>query len=80
VLYDILIEDFANSPRSARALFQKAFMLDQMDQNEDAATYYKRFLETYPENKLVPQVKILLEEVNLSDEELLNRLGNKKEG
>jgi outer membrane protein assembly factor BamD (BamD/ComL family) len=73
-LYDYLIYIFKDSPQAAEALFQKAFMLDQEQENDTAEKLYNRFMEKYPKHELIPQVEILLKEVHLSEEEILKRL------
>jgi len=74
ILYNQIITQFEDSPQAAKALFQKAFMLDQNQENISAEKLYQQFLNQYPEHVLVPQVKILLDEVYLTDEEILKKL------
>jgi len=76
ILYDDVIDEFSELPQAPEALFQKAFMLDQAKQNDEAEFYYKQFLEKHPKHNLSSQVRILLQEVHLTDEEILERLEN----
>ncbi len=74
ILYDQIINQFEDSPQAAEALFQKAFMLDQDQENKSAEMFYKQFLDQYPDHVLSPQVTILLEEVYLTEQEILKKL------
>jgi len=76
ILYDIVLQDFKGSDDSAEALFQKAFMLDQIGENDEAEQLYTAFISTYPEHKLLAQVRLLLKDVHLTEEEILKRLNN----
>lgn len=74
VLYDQILYTFEDSPQSPEALFQKAFMLDQEQENESAEMLYNQFLDQYPDHELIPQVEILLEDVHLTEDDILKRL------
>lgn len=74
ILYDQLLYTFEDSPQAPEALFQKAFMLDQEQENESAEMLYNQFLDQYPDHELIPQVEILLEDVHLTDDDILKRL------
>jgi hypothetical protein len=79
LLYSWIESDFPNSENAPKALFERAFMWDQLKNVELSETLYQRFIRKYKSHKLNSQVKMLLENVNLSDEEILKRLEQNSE-
>lgn len=74
LLYSWVESDFPKSENAPKALFERAFMWDQIKNAKRAEALYQRFIEKYPGHKLNSQVKMLLDNVNLSDAEILERL------
>ncbi len=74
LLYSWIESDFPKSENAPEALFERAFMWDQLKNVELAEALYQKFIKKYPSHKLKSQVKMLLENVNLSDDEILQRL------
>ena len=64
--------EYPNHERAATALFLKAFTYEDDLKNKDLAKkYYHSFLEKYPQDPLVEQVKQLLSVIDKSPEELI---------
>jgi hypothetical protein len=52
---------YPDSPRAPEAMFYQGFVMDSKFSDYNLAKqYYKRFLKTFPEHELVPQVEGLL--------------------
>jgi len=79
LLYAWIESDFPKSENAPKALFERAFMWDQIKNVKRAEALYQRFIEKYPSHNLISQVKMLLDNVNLSDAEILERLEQNNE-
>jgi hypothetical protein len=80
-LYDWVLRLYEHDDASANALFYKAFMYDELNDDERAKSFYGKFLEDYPKHELSQQAKILYQNVGKSDQEILEeilRKGNLK--
>ncbi len=61
----------------ARALFLQAFISENNLQDKNAAReYYNRFVIKFPDHKMTPEIKILLQTLNMTDESLIRNLKN----
>jgi tetratricopeptide (TPR) repeat protein len=77
-LYDWILTRYPDHPRSAQALFLKAFTYDSnLGDIENAEVYYKQFLEKYPEDDFAESASFLLENLGKDDDELLDILQKK---
>lgn len=70
--YNWILEDYANNPKAAQALFLKAFTYDnELNQDEAARPMYESFLAKYPDNDFADDAKFLLNNLGKSDEEII---------
>jgi len=71
-IYNWINDAYPSYEKSATAMFLKGFMLEnEIRDKETARSVYKEFLEKYPENDLVDDVKFLLSNIDKSDEEIM---------
>jgi len=77
-LYDWILARYPEHPRSAQALFLKAFTYDSnLGDIEHAKLYYTEFLEKYPDDDFAESANFLLENLGKDDDELLDILQKK---
>ncbi len=77
-LYDWILTRYPDHPRSAQALFLKAFTYDSnLGDIKNAELYYKEFLEKYPNDDFTESAIFLLENLGKDDDELLDILQKK---
>lgn len=76
--YQQAIELFGNTQRFpvyrkvARALFMQGFIAENNLHDKNAAReYYNRFIIKFPNHKMTPEVKMLIQSLNFSDEMLI---------
>ena len=79
--YQQAIELFGNTQRFpvyrkvARALFMQGFIAENNLGDKNAAReYYNRFLIKFPNHKMIPEVKMLIQSLNFTDEALIQNL------
>lgn len=73
-IYDRIYTDFSSSPKSAQALFLKAFTLDNdMKQTDKARGVYEEFISKHPDDDFADDTKFLLENLGKSDEEIIKK-------
>lgn len=79
--YQQAIELFGNTQRFpvyrkvARALFMQGFISENNLHDKNAAReYYNRFIIKFPDHKMTPEVKMLIQSLNFSDEMLIQNL------
>jgi outer membrane protein assembly factor BamD (BamD/ComL family) len=79
--YQQAIELFGNTQRFpvyrkvARALFMQGFIAENNLHDKNAAReYYNRFIIKFPDHKMTPEVKMLIQSLNFSDEMLIQNL------
>ena len=71
---------YSDHPLAPRALFAQAFTFDsELQFKKDAKQYYKKFLSTFPEHELAPQVEQLLAVIDQSPEELIRAFEKNRE-
>lgn len=68
--------DFKDAPS---AMMMSGFILaNELNKPDEAKTIYEEFLKKYPESPLASSVKLELESIGLSPDELLNKLAKEK--
>lgn len=79
--YQQAIELFGNTQRFpvyrkvARALFMQGFIAENNLHDKNAAReYYNRFIIKFPDHKMTPEIKMLIQSLNFSDEMLIQNL------
>ena len=79
--YQQAIELFGNTQRFpvyrkvARALFMQGFIAESNLGDKNAAReYYNRFIIKFPNHKMAPEVKMLIQSLNFTDEMLIENL------
>lgn len=73
--YEDILETFPKGNRKADALFMQAFLYqNNLADPATAKEKYQLFLEQYPDHELADDVRFTLENLYLSDEELLQKL------
>lgn len=79
-LYDWILMRYPEHPRSAQALFLKAFTYDSnLGDVENAKLYYTEFLAKYPNDDFAESATFLLENLGKDDDELLDILQKKSQ-
>jgi len=74
-LFEWCNQSYPNADIAANNLFMLAFTCqDGINDPKRAATYYKAFMDRYPEHELYSSAEFLLENIGKSDEEILNDL------
>lgn len=67
--------------RHADCLFLQGMVLsNELNQKEEGIKVYKEFIEKYPTHFLTPQIEQLIQQMNLTDEELMKQFSKKNEG
>lgn len=70
--YDKLLNEMPESPKAPRALFMKAYTLDNfMGKLEEAKKTYELFLEKYPEDDFADDAQFSLKNLGKSPEEIV---------
>ena len=73
--YSDLITKYPDAPRAAEALFMQAFIFENyLSDKTKAQEKYNEFLTKYPEHELADDASFSIENMNLSDEQLLQLL------
>ena len=67
---------FPNSKIAPIALFHQAHCFEALDQQLKAKNTYENFIERYPNHPYVSQAKGMIQILNLSDEELIQKFQN----
>lgn len=63
IYYDIILEDYYDSPQAINALFYKAECLYKQKKYIDARVNFSTFVEKYPNNRLTQKAKERVEEI-----------------
>lgn len=78
-LYDWIISKYSDHSLAGKSLFMKAFTFDtELNDQASAKTYYDQFIKDYPKDDLADDAQFLLENLGLSEEELLNKIQAKQ--
>ncbi len=71
---DVLIEKYPDFEMTPMAMFIKGFVYENMIGDlQNAEKTYRQFIEKYPENPMLEDVKSTLENLGLSPEELIRK-------
>jgi tetratricopeptide (TPR) repeat protein len=71
---DVLIEKYPDFEMTPMAMFIKGFVYENMIGDlQNAEITYRQFIEKYPDNPMVGDVKSTLENLGLSPEELIRK-------
>ncbi len=74
-LYQWIIKKFPNHKLAAKSLFMIGFTYDtNLHNDKKAKTFYEKYLEQFPNDDLVKDAQILLNNLGLSEEELLKKI------
>lgn len=80
VLYEKILSNHATSPLAAKALFMKAFTLDNdLKRLEDSRTVYEEFLKKYPDDDFADDASFLLKNLGKSEEEIMRQFEKSQE-
>lgn len=77
--YRDLYKNFPKSEEAPKALFMSGFILaNNLNKLDEAKMTYQTFLDVFPKHELAPQIKIELENLGKTPEEILeNKLSSK---
>lgn len=79
-LYEWVEEKYPNYPNASKALFMRAFTLEEdLKRTEDARALYQLFLQKYPEDDFADDAQILLDNLGKTEEEILQQFENSSE-
>lgn len=74
MLYDQLIKDYPQWPRTADACYFRAFEIENgLKKKGEAKTAYEEFIAKYPDNQFADDAKKMIEYLQYSDEELMEK-------
>ncbi len=74
MLYDRIINDYRGWPRLADAYYLKAFTIDsELDQKGEAQRAYKEVINLFPDHPFARDARIMIENLSLTDEELIEK-------
>ena len=77
---NVLIEKYPDFEMTPMAMFIKGFVYENMIGDlQNAEVTYRQFIEKYPNNPMVEDVKSTLENLGLSPEELIRKFESKNE-
>lgn len=77
-IFDWIEEKYPNFEKTPTTVFLKGFMLENELNNKEAAReVYNRFLTNYPKSDLVDDVKFLLDNIDKTDEEIMQMIDKK---
>ena len=77
---DVLIEKYPDFEMTPMAMFIKGFVYEnKLGDLQNAEITYRQFIEKYPDNPMVEDVKSTLENLGLSPEELIRKFESKNE-
>ncbi|PLX10859.1 MAG: hypothetical protein C0598_09590 [Marinilabiliales bacterium] len=76
--FNIILTDYPNHKNAPYALFLKAFVYeDILNNNDKARKFYQEFLIKYPDNEYADDVRISLKNLGKTPEELIREFENK---
>lgn len=79
-LYEWVEEKYPNYSNASKALFMRAFTLEEdLKRTEDARALYQLFLQKYPEDDFADDAQILLDNLGKTEEEILQQFQNNSE-
>jgi len=76
--YDLFAQKYPETENAAKAKFMIGMIYENdIKDTTKAKEAYNSFIETYPNNKLVPDAQFLISNLSLTDEELIKLLESK---
>lgn len=77
--YEQFLTDYPDNERAGTAMFQMAFVYENLVQNKELAVkYFNEFIEKYPNHPLVPSAEMSIENIDKSPEELIKEFQEKE--
>lgn len=77
-IYKKLYKEYPQFPKQADCLFLQGMVLsNEMNNKEEGKKIYEEFVQKYPDHFLASQVQILIEQMNMSDAELIESFKKK---
>lgn len=77
--YQRLYEDYPDYKESESAMMMTGFILsNELNKPEEAKVIYEEFLKKYPDSKLTGSVKLELESIGLSPDQMFSKLSKGK--
>lgn len=77
-IYKKLYNEYPQFTKHADCLFLQGMVLsNEMNQKEAGKKIYQEFVQKYPDHFLAPQVQILIEQMNMTDAELIESFKKK---
>ena len=71
-IFDVIYAQYKEYPNAGRALFLKAFTLDNnLEQYEEAGKLYRQFVKEFPNDEFADDTEFLLKNLGKSDEEII---------
>lgn len=71
-IYKRIYQEYPKYPKNADCLFLQGMVLsNEMNQREEGIKIFKEFIVKYPNHFLVPQINQLIEQLSMTDEELI---------
>ena len=71
-LYDWILTSYPDFDKAAMVFFLQGFIFEnEFKQKDKAAAVYKTFLEKYPNDPMVPDVRFLLDNIDKTEDEML---------
>ena len=79
-LYDLIINKYPTYEKAPEAMFLKGFIYDEdLNDKEKAKTAYEALIGKFPAHRLAKDASILMEQLYMSDDELIDFLKQKEE-
>lgn len=76
--FDLIVSDHSSSNKAGTAAFMKGFVAETVANDIDLARKnYQAFIEQFPEHQLVDDAQFSIQNLGLTDDELLERIRNK---
>lgn len=77
--YEKFLANYPDNKRANIALFQMAFVYENVVQNKELAVkYYTEFLEKYPNHELAPSAQVSIDNIDKSPEDLIKEFQEKE--
>lgn len=78
--FSTIFKDHKDFPKAPESLFLTGFCEENLNNDTaDARFYYEKFLSTYPNHKLAKDAKFSIQNLTLSDEDLIKMFEQKSE-
>jgi tetratricopeptide (TPR) repeat protein len=78
-LYDWILTSYPDFDKAAMVFFLRGFIFEnELKQKDKAAAVYKTFLEKYPNDPMVPDVRFLLDNIDKTEDEMLKLIEERR--